>query len=42
MAGLNRLVFKVLSKGDKMSVGQLAEVVAAWVPTGPPRFSSYP
>jgi hypothetical protein len=35
--GLNRLVFKVLSKGDKMSVGQLAEMVQTWVPTGPPR-----
>ena len=37
MAGLNRLVLKVLSKGDKMSVGQLAEMVQTWIPTGPPR-----
>ena len=39
--GLNRLVFKVLSKGDKMSISQLAEMVQSWVPSGPPRFSSY-
>jgi len=34
--GLNRLVFKVLSKGDKMSISQLAEMVQSWVPSGPP------